>query len=142
MYTSGYLEKKALDDRINIWNGSFLNLDDTNCFKFELKQKNGVAHKCLLSCQIPDKTPYLLKHKLLRILQRFGLKKTEVPAIATENMLELEPELVGEEEVFTYVNDEGPYEENPYIGLDDTYDQVPDDTYDQVPSGHFDQLEG
>ena len=120
---------KALDDRINIWNGSFLNLDDTNCIKFELKQKNGVAHKCLLSCQIPDKTPYQLKQKLIRILQRFGLKKKEVPAIATENMLEIEPEVVGEEDEFTYV-----YEENPYIGLDNTYDQVPD--------GHFDELEG
>ena len=44
-------------------------------------------------------------------------------------MLEIEPEVVGEEDEFTYV-----YDENPYIGLDNTYDQVPD--------GHFDELEG
>ena len=58
-------------------------------------------------------------------------------------MLEIEPEVVGEDE-YTYIYEEKPYiekpqseplhEENPYIGLDDTYDQVPDD--------HFDQFEG
>ena len=79
----------VLDDQIHVWNGSFSSLEDNDCIKFQLKQENGVNHKCLLFIQLHDKTPYELKQKLLRILREHGLEERQHDnLIATENLLD------------------------------------------------------
>ena len=106
---------KVLGSHINIWNGSFSSLDDNDCIKFELRNESGINFKCLLFVQLPSKTPYELKEKLLRILRQHGLAHRHDSApIAMENLLQIQPEIVEPESAVYLLEsdyDKVPYEE-------------------------------
>ena len=68
----------------------------------------------MLFVQLPSKTPYQLKEKLLRLLRPHGLAhRHDTAPVATENLLQIKPEIV--ESVYlleTEYYDEVPFEED------------------------------